>query len=129
MFKGVYTYTFEFGKVEGQKSLPLDTAIALWELLLPARYIHLQYWFTFLKVSYIMNESLKEKHGKSISKDTWNLFWDFIEGCRGDYDQHDDEGMLRIKVVMGGAWPVLIDSFVPYMKELIKKGNVDVVMV
>lgn len=61
--KQIYQFTFNFAKPDTQKSLPLETAVAFWSLLLKDRFKHLDLWITFLQ----------ENHGKTISKDTWNL--------------------------------------------------------
>jgi hypothetical protein len=34
-FRRVYLYTFDFGRAEGQRSLPMEIALAFWGLLLP----------------------------------------------------------------------------------------------
>ena len=34
-FRRVYIYTFDFGRAEGQRSLPVEIALAFWGLLLP----------------------------------------------------------------------------------------------
>ncbi|KAJ3302556.1 hypothetical protein HDV03_004872 [Kappamyces sp. JEL0829] len=70
--KQIYQFTFNFAKVENQKSLALETAIAFWDLLLADRFPHLELWKDFLV----------KKHGKAITKDTWNL---------GNYADHDTE--------------------------------------
>eukprot|EP00842_Homolaphlyctis_polyrhiza_P005599 jgi/Hompol1/603/HPOL_002546-RA len=72
-------------------------ALAFWDMLLTNRYKHLDMWKTFLQ----------ETHRKSITKDTWNLFWDFTETINDDFSNYEDDG----------AWPVLIDNFVGYARE------------
>jgi DCN1-like protein 1/2 len=80
--KQIYQFTFQFAKQQGQKSLPLETAIAFWDLLI-LDFKYLELWKTFLV----------EKHGKAISKDTWNLFYDFIESFNG-FKNHDTDGFM-----------------------------------
>ncbi|KAI8097523.1 Cullin binding-domain-containing protein [Halteromyces radiatus] len=95
-FRNIYNYAFLFGRQTGQKNLALDAAVELWKLLLAGRYDRLDQWITFLE----------EKHRKAISRDTWTLFLDFATQPNFDIDTHDAEG----------AWPILIDEFVEYLK-------------
>ncbi|KAK5669856.1 Scaffold-type E3 ligase [Batrachochytrium dendrobatidis] len=97
MARAVYIFTFNFAKQSTQKGLGLESALAFWDLLLKDRYTHLNMW----------KEFLEEAHGKSITKDTWCLFWDFTESINEDFSNYDDDG----------AWPLLIDSFVVYARE------------
>ncbi|KAI9002341.1 potentiating neddylation domain-containing protein [Gaertneriomyces semiglobifer] len=96
-FKEIYQFTFGFAKADGQKSLALETAVAFWELLLREKFQHLDLWLQFVQ----------ENYGKSISKDTWNQFLEFIRASDENFSNHDTES----------AWPVLIDMFVEYAKE------------
>ncbi|KAI8898158.1 potentiating neddylation domain-containing protein [Globomyces pollinis-pini] len=95
--KLIYLFTFQFARLENQRALGFETAIAFWDLLLVGRFKYLELWKKFLT----------EHHGKAITKDTWNLFWDFITTSSPDFADHDTDG----------AWPVLIDSFVEYYNE------------
>lgn len=88
-FRRVYLYTFDFGRAEGQRSLPIEIALAFWGLLLPIGLKggacsaddsimkvdggsgsggwteeHSQLWYDFLG---------EKKNIKGISKDTWAM--------------------------------------------------------
>ncbi|CAO3588141.1 unnamed protein product [Absidia cylindrospora] len=97
-FRNIYNYAFLFGRQTGQKNLALEAAVELWKLLLTGRFDRLDQWITFLE----------EKHRKAISRDTWTLFLDFATQSKFEVDTHDAEG----------AWPILIDEFVEYLKEI-----------
>jgi len=49
-FKDFYTFTFNFGLNENQKSLELDIALAYWELVMSRKFKHLQLWLEFVRV-------------------------------------------------------------------------------
>ncbi|KIO19012.1 hypothetical protein M407DRAFT_153108 [Tulasnella calospora MUT 4182] len=111
-FYQVYSYTFGFGLSEGQRSLPVESAIQFWTILLPFglqhgvlgsqdafgwNEPHTELWFSFLRAQNV----------KGVSKDTWGMFLDFINSSDGKFERHDTEG----------SWPSLIDEFVVYAKE------------
>ena len=76
----------------------LEIAIEFWKLLLADRWTNLEIWIEFLQ----------EKYNKTIPKDTWNLLYDFIQDIGTDFTLYDENG----------AWPVIIDDFVVYGKEI-----------
>jgi DCN1-like protein 1/2 len=108
--KSIYSFTFNFAKSTSQKSMgkskiitAYETACAFWQLLL-VDYKYLQIW-----IDYVSNH-----YCKSISKDTWMQFYDFSQ---------TDWGVGFGNYDLGGAWPVLIDSFVVWVRENKKDGN------
>ena len=94
-FKDLYNFTFSFGldHSSGQRSLPIDMAVALWELVFTQQKPDLlDRWFTFLKQNEV----------KGISRDTWNMFLPFVEATLPDLSNYDESE----------AWPSLFDDFV-----------------
>jgi len=105
----------------------VDTAQAFWALLLPhgmkgGALVHknlddddvvlepqdgfkseyVEWWFDFLN----------EKGGKGVSKDTWNMFLEFVRTI--------DSGFMNYN--MDGAWPSTIDDFVEWAKARLASG-------
>ena len=104
-FKAVYEYAFRFSKEENQKALDLDTACAMWELLLKDKWSLLDKWCDFLN----------REHKKAISGDTWNQILDFSRAYNSSLFGYDAEGK-------DAAWLVLIDEFVEEQLEKLKEG-------
>ncbi|KAF2308976.1 hypothetical protein GH714_026507 [Hevea brasiliensis] len=89
----------------GQKSLALDTAIGMWQLLFAEKQWPLvDHWCQFLQA----------RHNKAISRDTWSQLLEFTKTVDFTLSNYD----------VDGAWPHLIDEFVEYMNEngFIQKG-------
>ena len=98
-FKAVYLFTFSFGKEEGNRSMSLETSIALWDLLFQYLPPHkIERHRDFLK---FVSES--DKKIKVISKDTWNLYLDFLD--IKDISKFD---------LTTSSWPLLIDQYVEW---------------
>ncbi|KAN0060902.1 Scaffold-type E3 ligase [Thecaphora frezii] len=111
LYEKVYEYTYTFARPEGQKSLPLETALAFWDLVLPASFTfegsesgghftraQLELWKRFLS---------EKTGGRAVSKDTWTQFLDFTKEIDPDFTNHDFDA----------AWPSVIDDFVEWAKE------------
>lgn len=113
-FEEVYRFIFDFGRDEGQKSLALATAIAFWEMVLPLapelepevfKPEYLEWWI-----------ELQRSRNKSISRDTWNLFLDFIVQVEDGFENYDETE----------AWPSVIDDYVIMAREKLKSQGMDV---
>jgi len=96
-FKEIYSFTFKFGLSDNQKSLPLNEAVALWQLLFPGRFALLDEWLAFVQ----------DRPNRAIPRDTWNLLLEFSRTVKTDLSDYDEDG----------AWPVLIDEFVAHSRE------------
>ncbi|KAM0747783.1 defective in Cullin neddylation protein 1 [Meredithblackwellia eburnea MCA 4105] len=88
-FRKIYNFAFDYAKEAGQKSMQLEIAAELWNLLipldpenrLPAE--HLAWWQDFLV----------QKGGRAVSKDTWTLFHEFSRTIDPDFREYDEEGL------------------------------------
>uniref|UniRef100_A0A804NXY2 Defective in cullin neddylation protein n=1 Tax=Zea mays TaxID=4577 RepID=A0A804NXY2_MAIZE len=97
-FHEIYNFAFAWAREKGQKSLALETAIGMWQLLFAERsWPLIDYWCQFLQV----------RHNKAISRDTWAQLLEFVKTIDPQLTNYDEEG----------AWPYLIDEFVDYLKE------------
>ena len=101
-FKQVYLFTFSFGKEEGNRSMSLETSIALWNLLF--QYLsdkQMKRHTDFLQ--FVQDENRKIK---VISKDTWNLYLDFLD--IQDINSFD---------LSTSSWPLIIDEYVEWKQK------------
>lgn len=102
-FKLFYSFCFSFSKEPGQKSLGIDIATPMWELLLSKRFPQLSsQWLSFLE---------EKKPCKGVTRDTWDLLLEFflkVEESFSNYDENE-------------AWPVLIDDFMTWIETKEKK--------
>ncbi|KAF9592762.1 hypothetical protein IFM89_017332 [Coptis chinensis] len=97
-FREIYNFAFGWAKEKGQKSLALDTAIGMWQLLFAEKHWALvDHWCQFLQA----------RHNKAISRDTWSQLLEFARTVDPNLANYDAQG----------AWPYLIDEFVEYLAE------------
>ncbi|KAL5669436.1 hypothetical protein ACJX0J_021657, partial [Zea mays] len=69
-FHEIYNFAFAWAREKGQKSLALETAIGMWQLLFAERsWPLIDYWCQFLQV----------RHNKAISRDTWAQLLEFVK--------------------------------------------------
>ena len=97
-YREIYKYAYAFSCEKGHKCLQLDTAIAMWELVVPPqRWRHIGDWCAYLR----------QHHKRAVSKDTWTQLLDFMCNVDEDFSSFDENG----------AWPYLIDEFVAWKQE------------
>ncbi|KAH3870048.1 DCN1-like protein 3 [Dreissena polymorpha] len=97
-FKEMYKWTYKFGLdlESGQRTLPVEMAMSLWKLVFSQQEPKiLPRWLNFLQ---------KHQSIRGISKDTWDMFLNFVEQVSEDLSCYDDTE----------AWPSLLDDFVEY---------------
>ena len=98
IFKRVFEYSFDFAKEPNHKSLPLETATAMFKVLLDGRWALVDEWCAFLE---------KDGSVKAVTRDTWNQTLEFSRQIGEDMSGYDP----------AGAWPYLIDEFVEHKLE------------
>ncbi|KAG3250671.1 hypothetical protein PI124_g4702 [Phytophthora idaei] len=106
-FSTIYSFTFGFSKDPTQKSLALELAVGLWDLLLPGHFQWRRHWLQYVR----------ENSRSVVSKDLWLQVLDFGLQIKPDLSNYDENG----------AWPVLLDDFAAHMLELISKKGLQVV--
>lgn len=110
-FRDLYSFTYNYAQHSStQKNLDFEVAVAYWRILLTGRFVLMELWLEFLK---------EVNKNRSISRDTWNLLFDFAVNINGDINRFDGEG----------AWPVLIDEFVEWVRPRIPSQAEDDVMI
>ncbi|KAK9883176.1 hypothetical protein WA026_001372 [Henosepilachna vigintioctopunctata] len=99
LFKDLYRFTFKFGldSAAGQRILPTDMAVVLWQLVFSRKEPPiLRRWLDFLDT---------HQHAvRGVPRDTWYMFLNFSETIGDELSSYDDTE----------AWPSLFDDFVEY---------------
>jgi len=97
----IYEFAFRVAKAsQAQKVIKLETAIALMRMLIPDQ-VHTRYFLEFLRNS--------KYH--VINADQWKMFLLFNRSVGENFEGYS----------VDGAWPVMIDEFVEYVRA--KKKN------
>lgn len=100
----MYNFTLMFAVnllSPGKKDLAIESAIAMWALLIGSRCKFLTQWGTFLK---------QKTPSIGINQDNWNMFLNLVEQTDGTMANFEDDG----------NWTTLIDEFAEYMKQFKK---------
>lgn len=95
-FKAIYRYAFDFSRDKDQRSLDIDTAKAMLNLLLGRQWLLLNSFFQFLDQS----------RYRVLNKDQWCNVLEFSRAVHTDLKNYD----------VDGAWPVMLDEFVEWLK-------------
>lgn len=107
LFRQVYLFAFDYIKYPNPKSLPLESALELWRILLPNRFVLLAQWL----------EYVSKNHKHSITKDEWRFLPDFARTVPVD----DPSKLPPPKE--DSAMPTLIDSFTEWFLSICKSSG------
>lgn len=95
-FKSIYRYAYDFARDKDQRSMDIETAKAMLQLLLG------KHWTLFGQ----FNNFLERSKYKVINKDQWCNILEFSRTIANDLSNYD----------VDGAWPVMLDEFVEWLK-------------
>jgi len=104
-FKKFYKWLFQHVKEdEKKKTIPTELAIQLWTLVFHDKQSSMKLlgkWIEFCTEQ-------QDKELKVVSKDVWEMIYDFLIETQQIDDDYDDAG---------GSWPVAVDEFVEWIQE------------
>lgn len=96
----LYQFTFTFSLEPRQRQLSNEDAVTYWRFLLADKYPReVGLWTKFIE----------QVWGKSVSKDSWNMFFPFLQTFKEDPNLENYDEMA--------SWPSIIDEFVEWFKE------------
>jgi len=95
-FKDIYRYAFDFAVEKDQRTLEKNSAKLMIRLLFQNRWKLVEKFEEFLDVC----------TNRCINRDQWNNIYEFSKNISDDCSNYD----------MDGAWPVLLDEFVEFIK-------------
>ncbi|KAJ8667164.1 hypothetical protein QAD02_008826 [Eretmocerus hayati] len=95
-FKGIYRYAYDFARDKDQRSMDMETARVMLQLLLG------KHWSLFSQFAKFLDQS---KY-KVINKDQWCNILEFSRTISDNLSNYD----------LDGAWPVMLDEFVEWLK-------------
>jgi len=94
--KEIYSFSYQFSREPGVRSVPVEVCIELWKLLLPGFFALLDDWLAFVE----------SKEKGTINFDTWMMIWDLATRVKHDLADYDEDS----------SWPVLLDEFVEHVR-------------
>lgn len=96
LFKNIYRYAYDFARDKDQRSMDIETGKAMLQLLLG------KHWCLYG----LFHQFLEQSKYKVINKDQWCNILEFSRSIKPDLSNYDEDG----------AWPVLLDEFVEWLK-------------
>uniref|UniRef100_A0A0B6YU73 Defective in cullin neddylation protein n=1 Tax=Arion vulgaris TaxID=1028688 RepID=A0A0B6YU73_9EUPU len=97
LFKNIYRFAFDFARDKDQRSMDIETAKEMLSLVLGKNWPLFSYFHQFLE----------QAKYKVINKDQWCNILEFSRAVRPNLDNYDEDG----------AWPVMLDEFVEWLKK------------
>ncbi|KAF8556944.1 DUF298-domain-containing protein [Imleria badia] len=103
-FTELYQFCFTLSKPPQSRNLDMETAIALWSVLLAPRYP------IVTELTMFLNESGSYK---GANKDIWNMVHEFSQTFNGELSNYEADG----------AWPTMLDDFVAWNRDKMARST------
>jgi len=110
-FKQVYRYAFKLAKPEGQRSVPMDSAIDFWNMFFRQGKGGIDWNASSTSWLDLWTEFYEAKSKRPVNKDLWNMVGELVLKTR------EPDGESLGWWTEDGAWPMAIDDFVAFVKE------------
>lgn len=117
-FKQVYRNAFKLAKPEGQRSVPMETAIDFWQMFFQAGKGGVEWNTASTRWLDLWIEFYETNNKRPVNKDLWNMVGELVLKTK------EPEGESLSWWTEDGAWPMAVDDFVTYVKEK-RKTNGD----
>jgi len=117
-FKQVYRNAFKLAKPEGQRSVPMDSAIDFWNMFFREGKGGIEWNTPATKWLDLWCEFYETSNKRPVNKDLWNMVGELVLKTR------EPEGESLAWWTEDGAWPMAVDDFVAFVKEK-RKGQGD----
>ncbi len=113
-FKQVYRNAFKLAKPEGQRSVPMDSAIDFWNMIFREGKGGIEWNTPSTKWLDLWCEFYESQSKRPVNKDLWNMVGELVLRTR------EPGGESLGWWTEDGAWPMAVDEFVAFIKD--KRG-------
>lgn len=110
-FKQVYRNSFKLAKPEGQKSVPMDSAIDFWNMFFRSGKGGIEWNTASTKWLDLWCEFYESRNKRPVNKDLWNMVGELVMKTK------EPGGESLSWWTEDGAWPMAVDDFVAYVKD------------
>jgi DCN1-like protein 1/2 len=110
-FKQVYRNAFKLAKPEGQRSVPMDSAIDFWNMFFRQGKGGIEWNTTSTKWLDLWCEFYESHSKRPVNKDLWNMVGELVLRTKQPGGESFDWW------TEDGAWPMAIDEYVAFMKK------------
>jgi DCN1-like protein 1/2 len=116
-FKQVYRNAFKLAKPEGQRSVPMDSALEFWKMFFSRGSGGIEWNTSSIKWLDSWCQFYEASVKRPVNKDLWNMVGELVTKTK------EPGGESLEWWAEDGAWPMAVDDFVAHMKEQVKNRD------